>query len=239
MIPKIEGLVNTMYICDNPETAKRMADLPEHERPREKLEKNGAQALSDRELMAILLGKGRKGRDVLAMAADILEAVDRNGGFPDHDALRAIKGVGPAKASVIMAALEFSRRRIRPEGTKISSPADVLPLLRHYADRKQEHLICLTLNGGNEVIATRVITIGLLNRTQIHPREVFADAVTDRAAAIVLAHNHPSGNVSPSSDDHAVTRRIRDSGEVLGIPLLDHLVFTLKGYYSFKEHGDI
>ncbi len=228
-----------MYLREKRPHHLRMAELPPEERPREKLKTKGPHTLSDRELLAILLGKGRKGEDVISLADKILDVLDRNGGFPDLEALQKVKGVGPAKASVITAALEFARRRIRPEGTKISSPEDVLPLIRHYADRKQEHLLCITLNGANEVIATRVITIGLLNRTQIHPREVFADAVTDRAAAVILAHNHPSGSVCPSGEDGAVTRRIRESGEVLGIQLLDHLVFTNKGYYSFKEHNEL
>ncbi len=231
--------ITSLYLREKNGNAKRITDLPENERPREKIRIKGPHALSDRELLAILLGKGRKGQDVLSLAGDILEVMDRNGGFPRPEALEEIKGIGIAKASIIVAALEFARRRIRPEGTKITSPTDVLPLIRHYADRKQEHLLCISLNGANEVIATRVITIGLLNRTQIHPREVFADAITDRAASIILAHNHPSGNVSPSKEDEAVTRRIKESGEVLGVQLLDHLVFTLRDYYSFKEHGQI
>jgi len=228
-----------MYVKEQYSEMKSLADIPEDERPREKLKNKGPRVLSDRELLAILIGKGRKGQDVLSLAGCILELMDENGGFPDLDALQTVKGIGPAKASILVAAIEFARRRIRPEGVKISAPSDVLPLIQHYADRKQEHLLCITLNGANEVIATRVITIGLLNRTQIHPREVFADALTDRAASIIMAHNHPSGNLSPSKEDRSITRRIKESGDVLGIQLLDHLVFTLKGFYSFKEHGDM
>lgn len=230
-----------MYVKDGP--GRRMADIPLEERPREKIRFHGPRNLSDQELMAILLGKGRKGEDVWELAARILHQIDRGGGVPNMETLMeelmAVKGVGPAKAAVITAALEFARRRIRPEGERIRSPSDVLPLIRHIADRKQEHLMAITLNGANEVIAVRVITVGLLNRTQVHPREVFADAVTDRAAALILAHNHPSGSVEPSADDRAVTRRIQEAGEVLGISLLDHLVFTARGYFSFKEAGEM
>lgn len=227
-----------MYVKDSP--GLRMAELPVDERPREKMRLHGPGQLSDRELMAILLGKGGKGLDVWTLAERILDCVDRSGGFPEMETLLEVKGVGPAKAAVVAAALEFARRRIRPEGTRVRSPADVLPLIRHVADRKQEHLLAITLNGANEVIAVRTITVGLLNRTQVHPREVFADAVTDRAAALILAHNHPSGSVEPSADDRAVTRRIHDAGEVLGISLLDHLVFVRGGgYFSFKESGEI
>ncbi|MFP4033480.1 MAG: RadC family protein [Desulfococcaceae bacterium] len=230
-----------MYVRDDP--GLRMADMAAEDRPRERMLRHGPNHLSDRELMAILLGKGRKGEDVLELASRILDQIDRSGGVPKMEKLMeelmAVKGVGPAKAAVVTAALEFARRRIRPEGERIRSPSDVLPLIRHIADRKQEHLLAITLNGANEVIAVRVITVGLLNRTQVHPREVFADAVADRAAALILAHNHPSGSVEPSADDRAVTRRIHEAGEVLGISLLDHLIFARRGYFSFKEAGEI
>jgi DNA repair protein RadC len=113
----------------------------------------------------------------------------------------------------------------------------VLPLIRHYADRKQEHFICVSLNGANEVIATRVVSVGLVNKTQVHPREVFADSITDRATAVIVAHNHPSGSLEPSREDFEITDRIKSPGEVLGIRLLDHIVFNQKGYYSFCEKG--
>ena len=206
-----------MYIREQNRKLKSISDIPQNERPREKLIEKGAKTLSDKELLAILLGKGRKGQDVMSLAGEILDMIDNNGGLPNLKELQDVKGIGPAKASTILAALEFSRRRIRPEGFKISAPSDVLPLIQHYADRKQEHLLCVTLNGANEVINTRVITIGLLNRTQVHPREVFADALTDRAASIIMAHNHPSGSLSPSREDRAVTVRIKESGDVLGV----------------------
>jgi DNA repair protein RadC len=146
-------------------------------------------------------------------------------------------GVGPAKASLIAAALEFARRRIRPEGLRISFPPDVLPLIRHYADRRQEHFISVSLNGANEVIAARVVSVGLVNKTQVHPREVFADPLTDCAAAVIVAHNHPSGTLEPSQEDIETTGRLKSAGEILGIRLLDHIVFNQKGYCSFLEKG--
>ena len=145
--------------------------------------------------MAILIGRGIEGHDVMTVAGRILKLIEEDHGKINVEALQKIEGVGPAKAAVIASALEFARRRIRPEGFKISFPADVLPLIRHYADRKQEHFICVSLNGSNEVIAERVISIGLVNKTQVHPREVFADAIAERASAIIVAHNHPSGGV--------------------------------------------
>jgi DNA repair protein RadC len=144
-----------------------------------------------------------------------------------------------AKAAAVVAALEFSRRRIRPEGVKISFPADVIPLISHYADRKQEHFLCISLNGANEVINSRVVSVGLVNKTQVHPREVFADPITDRASSIIVAHNHPSGELIPSKEDIQVTKQLQSSGEILGIRLADHIIFNKKGYYSFLEHGEL
>ena len=215
---------------------KGIKALAENERPREKLWLKGVKNLSDVELLAILLGSGNRRHDVLKLSQNVLNILDRHETFPDPKVLLEMDGVGPAKAAVIAAALEFARRRIRPEGVKITLPTDVLPLLRHLADRKQEHFICISLNGANEVIAVRTVSVGLVNQTQVHPREVFADPITDRAAAVIVAHNHPSGSLSPSSDDKEITRRLREAGAILGINLLDHIIFTSKGYFSFIEH---
>lgn len=217
--------------------AKRINELPRHDRPREKIHSKGAGALSDEELVAILLGSGIKGHDVMTVAGRIVRLVDDHHGRPDPADLQRLEGVGPAKAALISAALEFARRRIRPEGIKIKTPIDVLPLIRHYSDRKQEHFFCLSLNGANEVITTRVVSIGLVNKTQVHPREVFADPITDRASAVILAHNHPSGDLTPSKEDISLTRQLKEAGETLGIALLDHIIFSRKGHYSFLEHG--
>lgn len=218
---------------------KKIKSLPSHDRPREKLLQKGASALSDQELIAILLGSGTRTHDVLAVAQHILKFMDEAGTDPSVKELLKIEGVGPAKATLIAAALEFSRRRIRPEGFRISFPPDVLPLIRHYADRKQEHFMCVSLNGANEVIATRVVSVGLVNKTQVHPREVFSDPITDRASAIIVSHNHPTGGLNPSKEDIEVTRQLKAAGETLGIKLLDHIIFNHQGYYSFLEKGEI
>lgn len=219
--------------------AKRIADLPKHDRPREKMQRKGAAALTDVELVAILLGFGVKGHDVMTMAKRIVRLVDAHHGRPDLDDLQRLEGVGPAKATLIAASLEFARRRIRPEGIKIETPVDVLPLVRHYGDRRQEHFLCISLNGANEVITTRVVSVGLVNKTQVHPREVFAEPITDRASAVIFAHNHPSGNLSPSKEDLQITRQLKEAGETLGIPVLDHIIFSRKGHYSFLEQGEL
>jgi len=216
---------------------KRIADIPKLDRPREKLLHKGAAALSDLELMAILLGSGTKSHDVLTVADRILKTIDKSGVNPSVDDLMDIEGVGPAKATLISAALEFARRRIRPEGFKISFPPDVLPLIQHYADRKQEHFICISLNGAKEVIAVRTVSVGLVDKTHVHPREVFADPITDRASAIIVAHNHPAGGLTPSKRDIEITKKLKSAGDTLGIKLLDHIIFSHKGYCSFLENN--
>lgn len=218
---------------------KRIADIPKLDRPREKLIKKGAASLSDLELMAILLGSGTKSHDVLKVAVRILKTIDDYGVNPSVKELMNIEGVGPAKATLISAALEFARRRIRPEGFRISFPPDVLPLIQHYADRKQEHFICISLNGAKEVIAVRTVSIGLVDKTHVHPREVFADPITDRASAIIVAHNHPAGGLTPSKRDIEITKKLKSAGETLGIKLLDHIIFSHKGYYSFLENKEL
>lgn len=218
---------------------KKIQDIPKNERPREKLLLKGAKYLSDRELLAIILGKGTARNDVLSLSKKIIEVIDTKGmNFLPKD-ITKIDGIGEAKATTISAAFEFVRRRIKPEGLKISSPLEVLPLIQHFGDRKQEHFLAISLNGANEVLNVRVVTIGLVNQSQVHPREVFAEALMDRASAIIIAHNHPSGNLTPSKEDIEVTRRIKDAGKILGLKLLDHIIFSTKGSYSFKEDNKI
>lgn len=213
--------------------------MPECERPREKLKRKGAQALSDVELVAVLLGSGTKRTDVMTLAARLLKTLDGEGGTPSLDGLCKVQGVGMAKASLVVAAVEFARRRIRPHGVRISFPPDVYPLIRHVADRRQENFLCVSLNGANEVIAVRTVSVGLVNRALVHPREVYADPITDRASAVIVAHNHPSGNLTPSRDDLEVSDQLKAAGETLGIKLLDHLIFNQTGYYSLMEKGHL
>lgn len=111
------------------------------------------------------------------------------------------------------------------------------PIIRHYADRKQEHFLCASINGANEILNIRVVSIGLIDRTPVHPREVFADALSDRASAIIVAHNHPAGSLEPSASDVEVTKQLKAAGTVMGIALLDHIIFKRSGYFSFLEAG--
>lgn len=219
--------------------SNRFDQIPMQDRPREKLLRNGAAALSDQELLAILLGKGTPGMDVMTLAGKLAKVIDERGLEVRAEDLTSFPGVGDAKATLILAAIEFARRRIKPEGVKIVTPADLLPHVRHYADRKQEHFLCATINGANEILNIRVVSMGLIDRTPVHPREVFADALTDRASAVIVAHNHPSGDLEPSPSDINITTQLKAAGSIVGIELLDHIIFNRTAYFSFLEEGKL
>lgn len=216
---------------------RKIQDIPISDRPREKLLTKGASSLSDRELLAVILGSGSSAYGVTDLSTNVLKVVDSKNGGLTPEALIEIPGIGRAKSTLICAAIEFARRRIRPEGTKVREACDVFPLIRHFAEQKQEHFLCLSLNGAHEVIATRVVTIGLLNSSQVHPREVFSDPIKDRAASIIVAHNHPSGQLTESQEDLRITKILVEAGKLLGIKVLDHLIFCRTGYLSLSEKG--
>lgn len=214
-------------------TLERLSPL---DRPREKLLARGPRTLSELELLAAFLGHGTKKRGVLELARDLLELFERNNTALSIDQLSKLYGVGQNRAIQIAAAQEFFRRRIRPWGIKITSPSDVQKVLGHLAQHAQECFICISLSGSYELIGTRVVTVGLRNRVQVHAREVFSEAIVERAFAIILAHNHPDGRPFPSEADIKVTRSLREAGKLLGIPVLDHIIFNHTGYYSLLEH---
>jgi len=218
---------------------KRIKDLPGFSRPREKLLERGPQALSDAELLAILLRTGVEGKSALDLAKTILEKAGPELPRWSVEDLRKLTGIGVAKACQIVAAFELARRFAQRERPRIREPEDALPYIQHIADKKQEYFLCLTLNGAGEVIETRVVTVGLLDSSQIHPREVFADAIADRAAGVILAHNHPSGLLEPTPADLHVTRQLVEAGRILGIEVLDHIIVTAHGFISLKEKGYI
>ncbi len=210
----------------------KIKDLPKESRPREKLLNLGAENLSDRELIAILLGKGIKGKNIISLSEEVLNQLDILNYEINETLLMNIAGLGKAKIASIAAAIEFSRRILCPKSKKIKSPSDIYPYIQHFADRKQEIFVCASLNGAYEIIAIRVVSIGLINKTLVHPREVFADPISDRAAAVIVCHNHPSGNLEPSDEDREITKRLKDASNVLGVPLLDHIIFSEAGYKS-------
>jgi DNA repair protein RadC len=222
--------INEVYEREAPATTRSL-DI------RERLVRSGAPSISDAELLAAILGSGNRQMEVRTLAAHILGKCDFSAGVPDIPTLTSIAGLGPAQACRISAALELGKRFYGVRDRRITSPADAWQLVRHFADRKQERFLCCTLNGAHDVLAVRVITLGLANRTIVHPREVFAEAVADRACAILVAHNHPSGRLEPSREDQEITGRIRDAGELLGIPLLDHIIFSQEAYASLMEQG--
>ena len=203
----------------------------------ERIMQYGIKGLGDRELIeGFICPYISKKVDSRKLADTILEAMDRNSA-PSIDELKAIHGVSEELASGILIALELGRRKGSKKKRDITCPADIYSEIRHYANDEQEHLIVMALNGAHEIIFTKRVSTGLVNRTIVHPRETFADALKERALAIVIAHNHPSGNLEPSNDDKDVTIRIRKAGEFLGIGLLDHLIISDDGYFSCLEHG--
>jgi DNA repair protein RadC len=214
-------------------------NLPPDMRPRERLCREGPAALADKDLLAILLNTGVKGKNVFELATDILELLEKKQDTPSVEEISVLTGMGVAKSCIIAAMLEFGRRHWGICGIKVRNPADLYPLIRHYADRKQERFLGISLNGAQEIIAIRIVTIGLVNRTIIHPREVFADMIADRANAAIVAHNHPSGSVKPSLEDNCVTTRLYEAGKILGISLLDHMIFTENEYYSYNQDGKL
>lgn len=201
--------------------------------------RSGPGVLSDRELLAAVIGSGGPGNSVDRLAAAVLSHLESTNYEAHPHRLVQIRGLGPAKASMLAAAIEFGRRVLVPRHYRIRHPSGVVPLLQHYADRPQEYFLTVSLNGAHEVITVRVVSVGLVNRTLVHPREVFSEAIRERAAAVIVAHNHPSGNLEPSAEDRAVTRTLIEAGDILGVRVLDHIVFTPQGYHSFLESGEL
>lgn len=214
---------------------KTIKDLENIDKPREKLIKKGASSLKDYELLAVLLGSGVQGKDVIKLSQEIIKLFEKDFEKLNLEKLSQIHGLGLAKASQILSSIELSRRYLIKQNKKITSANDVYDELREYHNKQQEYFLCLYLDGANHLIQTKVITIGILNQSLVHPREVFSYAIQERCASIIVAHNHPSGVLQASDEDINVTKRLYESGKILGIELLDHLIITKDGFYSFKE----
>jgi len=203
------------------------------DRPREKMKSRGASALSDLELLMAIIGSGVGNHDVTEISRNIKKLIGKYGVDIPRFELEKVLGLGEAKISEILAAFELARRHLIPaDAPIIDSPEKAVEQLKDIRDKKQEYFVCLTLDGANRLIAKRVISIGTLTASLVHPREVFADAITDRAAAIIVAHNHPSGNLEPSPADREATQRLAESGKLLGITLADHIIVTKIDYRS-------
>ena len=216
---------------------KSITQLENIDKPREKLIKKGANALKDYELLAILLGSGVQGKDVIKLSQEIIKLFEDDFENLNLEKLLSIHGLGLAKASQILSSIELSRRYLIKQNKKITSANDVYEELKEYHNKKQEYFLALYLDGANHLIQTKVITIGILNQSLVHPREVFSYAIEKRCASIIVAHNHPSGILEASSEDINVTKRLKESSQILGIELLDHLIITNDGFVSLKEEG--
>jgi DNA repair protein RadC len=205
------------------------------DKPREKLARYGAENLSNSELLSILLNTGIKGKNVQLLSKELMEKINTPNEMPVLQDILKISGLGMTKASIIIAMLEFGRRHWGMRKALIKSPSDAFSFLRHYAASPQEQFFSISLNCAGEVLGVRVVTMGLVDRTIAHPREVFAGVITDRASAAIIAHNHPSGGVEPSVQDDVITTRLVNAAQILGIRVFDHIIFTDARYFSYKN----
>jgi len=220
-------------------------EWPEGERPREKLLTHGPKPLGDAELLAILIGSGTRGATALDLGQTLLHQSDGLAGMArlTPAMLCRLKGVGQASAARIAAAVEIGRRLATGDAgdrPKLATPESVArrfgPGLR---DLRQEIFKVVLLDGGNRLIRDIDITTGILNASLVHPREVFKAAVDYHAAAVILVHNHPSGEATPSPEDLRVTRQLSEAGQIMGIPILDHVIIARQKHYSFAQHGKL
>lgn len=212
---------------------RKIKDIAKIDRPREKLKAKGPGALSDFELLQALIGSGNKQADVSQIAKELNKLLQKTGANVNYDQLQKITGLGSAKITELLAAIELSKRYLTEnEQPILDSPEKVVEQLKDIRDKKQEYFVCITLDGVNRMIAKRTITIGTLTASLVHPREVFADAITDRAASIIVAHNHPSGNTVASQADLEITERLISAAAVLGIKLNDHIIVTKSEHSS-------
>ena len=217
--------------------------LSVHDRPREKLLRLGAAGLGDNELVAIVVGSGSQRVNALALATDILETSGGLHGVPrtSIDELRKLDGMGTAKAAQVLAAVELGRRtllRCPPARLQFVNPRDAAAyLLPQFGSRPVEQFGLMMLDTKHRLIRTSVVSVGTLDSSPAHPREIFREAASACAAAIVLFHNHPSGDPMPSRDDVDLTRRLVQAGEIMGIDVIDHVILADTRYFSFREAG--
>jgi len=218
-------------------------DLPRQERPRERLQKFGPEALSAQELLALIIGRGIPKKSVMNIAQELLAKFGnvKAIGQATIEELSQIKGIGLAKAAQIKASFELGRREeLEPElkNFDIKDPESVVKAIRaSIKDKAKEHFKLILLNPRNKIIGISTISIGTLNASLVHPREVFKDAIMHTAASVVLAHNHPSGDPEPSEDDITITKRLIEAGKILGVEVIDHIIVGKNGFFSFKEKG--
>ena len=213
-------------------------DMVEAERPRERLLQSGPGVLTDADLVSVLFGTGSRGESVLDLGTRVTSAIPlRQLHRVPVEELLLVKGLGQARAAQLLAAAELGRR-LWPDGDAaalVRGPETVFDLTRDIRGANREHFVGFYLNSRNQVLRREIISIGSLNASIVHPREVYQPAIAVSAASLILAHNHPSGDPTPSEEDLAITRRLVEAGRILGIDILDHVVVAKDAYASFKE----
>jgi len=215
---------------------RKMQDIPLLDRPREKLVAKGQAALSDFELLEVLIGNGAGKTDVGSISRHVQKLFQQGTQYVNLESLTQISGVSTATASKILASIELSRRHLLLDIKPLKSQQDILGRLQDLRTKSQENFICLSLDGGRRLLAQRTVTVGTLNSVLAHPREVFADPIVDRAATIIVAHNHPSGIAKPSEKDIMLTQQLAAAGQLIGIPLHDHIIVTKTNEFSYRQN---
>lgn len=203
---------------------------------RERVLTRGFTYPTDEELIMMIIGSGTKNIPVEILSQKILNVIDKTDRDKLISELLKIRGVGVSKALAVASAVEFGRRRTCHLEARVKCANDVLPFVQSYAMKMQEHFLTVSLSGAHEIISINVTSVGTVNNAMIHPREVFTEAIKRQASAIIVCHNHPSGNINPSRDDIETTNRLLEASEILGITLLDHLIINKTNYFSFREH---
>ncbi len=222
-------------------------DLPKSERPRERLEKLGADSLSAQELLALILGRGVRGESVSMTAQKLLSCFGSLGGIMNAslEDLQSVRGLGLAKASQLKACFEVARRvfttsakAVETKQREVTSAKEVYALVKSkISNYTKEHLVVLSFDSRNKFLGMDTVSVGTLNANLIHPRETFDTAIRRHAAHIIVTHNHPSGDPEPSEDDLEITKRLVESGKILGIEVVGHIIVTKSSFFSFKEKG--
>ncbi len=214
----------------------KIKDLPIESQPRERLLRFGVSSLSDAELLAIILQKGTRDENIIDMSNRLLK---ENLSDLSLEEMKKIKGIGDAKAMQIIALYEFSRRNAAKKDSKvmIRNANDIYNIMKYLKEEKKEHLFGIYLDSKNQIIGKpELISLGILDASLVHPREILKEAIRKSAKSFILIHNHPSNSTEPSSEDIEITQRMKESGELLDIKLLDHVIIG-EGYFSFRERG--
>ncbi len=224
----------------------KIKDIPINERPRERLIQKGAEVLSNEELLAILLKTGTKDMSVKELATFIISKTNNLKDIDkiNYEYLKDVKGIGDAKATVIVSAFELGKRMQQNikslSGVKFNNSKIVYEYYKNtIAYKKQEHFIAIYLDSNKRIIKDKLLFIGTLNQSLVHPREVFKEACLVSASSFICVHNHPSGNILPSKEDVQITKNLKEISMLMGIPLVDHIIVGIDNYYSFFENGDI